>query len=130
MRRLVYLLIGVLFGIILIKSEAASWFRIYEMFQFKSFHMFGITGSSVGLGVIVTQLIKQFNIKSFFGAEINIIPKDKGIIRYLVGESIFGLGWALAGACPGPMFALAGAGFLPIILVIAASIFGTYIYGC
>lgn len=77
MRRLVYLLIGVLFGIILIKSEAASWFRIYEMFQFKSFHMFGIIGSSVGLGVIVTQLIKQFNIKSFFGAEINIIPKDK-----------------------------------------------------
>lgn len=129
MRRLVYLLIGILFGIVLIKSEAASWFRIYEMFLFKSFHMYGIIGSAVGLGIIVTQLIKRFNIKSFFGAEIIIAPKDKGFTRYIVGGSIFGLGWALAGACPGPMFVLAGAGFLPILLVILASIIGTYIYG-
>ena len=129
MRRLIYLLIGVLFGIVLVKSEAASWFRIYEMFQFKSFHMYGMIGSAVGLGIIVTYVIKRFNIKSFFGSEIIIAPKDKGFTRYIVGGSIFGLGWALAGACPGPMFALAGAGFFPILLVIAASIFGTYIYG-
>jgi hypothetical protein len=129
MRRLIILLIGVLFGIVLIKSEAASWFRIYEMFQLKSFHMYGIIGSAVGLGLIVTYIIKRFNIKSFFGAEIIIAPKDKGFTRYIVGGSIFGLGWALAVACPGPMFALAGAGFFPILLVIVASIFGTYIYG-
>ena len=129
MRRVIYLLIGIFFGIVLIKSEATSWFRIYEMFRFKSFHMYGIIGSAVGLGIIALQLIKRFKIKSFFGSEIIIPPKDKGITRYLVGGSIFGLGWALAGACPGPMFVLAGAGYLPILLVILASIFGTYVYG-
>lgn len=129
MRQVIYLLIGVLFGIVLIKSEAASWFRIYEMFRFKSFHMYGIIGSAVGSGIIVVQLIKRFKIKSFFGSEIVIAPKDKGFARYILGGSIFGLGWALAGACPGPMFVLAGAGYLPILLVILSAIFGTYIYG-
>ncbi len=129
MRQVIYLFIGILFGIILIKSEAASWFRIYEMFRFKSFHMYGIIGSAVGLGIVVLQLIKHFKIKSFFGSEIVIAPKDKGITRYLVGGSIFGLGWALGGACPGPMFVLLGAGFTPIFIAILASIFGTYVYG-
>lgn len=129
MRVIFYLLIGVFFGIVLMKSEAASWFRIYEMFQFKSFHMFGIIGSSVGLGIVVIQLIKRFQIKSFFGAEIIIEPKEKSITRYLLGGSLFGLGWALAGACPGPMFALLGAGFAPILIVIGSSILGTFVYG-
>ncbi len=129
MRSILYLLIGVFFGIVLFKSEAASWFRIYEMFQFKSFHMFGIIGSAVGLGIIITQLIKKSNVKSVFGEEIKIQPKELGVRRYLIGGILFGLGWALAGACPGPMYALLGAGYFPIIIVLTSAIFGTYIYG-
>ncbi|MBL4708117.1 MAG: YeeE/YedE family protein [Flavobacteriales bacterium] len=99
------------------------------MFQFKSFHMFGIIGSSVGLGIIVIQFIKRFRIKSFFGAELVIAPKERSVTRYLLGGIIFGLGWALAGACPGPMFALLGTSFTPILIVICSSVLGTFIYG-
>ncbi|MFD2564332.1 DUF6691 family protein [Aquimarina rubra] len=129
MRTIIYLAIGIFFGIVLFKSEAASWFRIYEMFQFASFHMYGIIGSAVGLGIIVVQLIKRFSIKSIYGEKISIAPKEKSYSRYILGGIIFGLGWALAGACPGPMFVLAGAGYLPILIVIAASIVGTFLYG-
>jgi len=129
MRTLVYLSIGIFFGITMFKSEAASWFRIYEMFQFQSFHMYGIIGSALVLGVIMIQLIKRFKIKSFYGEEIDIQPKDKGISRYLIGGSIFGLGWALSGACPGPMFTLIGAGYLPILIVIVFAVLGTFLYG-
>lgn len=129
MRSIIYLLIGVLFGIVMFKSEAASWFRIYEMFQFKSFHMYGIIGTSVGLGIIVVQSIKYFKIKSFYGEQIIINPKDKSISRYLIGGTIFGLGWALAGACPGPMFTLIGAGYIPILVVIVSALLGTFAYG-
>ncbi|WKB81415.1 DUF6691 family protein [Cellulophaga omnivescoria] len=129
MRTLIYLFIGILFGITMFKSEAASWFRIYEMFQMQSFHMYGIIGSAVGLGVVITYLIKRFKIKSIYGEEIKFIPKNKSISRYLFGGIIFGLGWALAGACPGPMFTLVGAGFAPILIVIVFSIIGTFIYG-
>ncbi|WP_298541397.1 DUF6691 family protein [uncultured Aquimarina sp.] len=129
MRTIIYLVIGVFFGIVLFKSEAASWFRIYEMFQFASFHMYGIIGSAVGLGIIVIQLIKRFKMKSVYGEKIVIAPKEKNFSRYILGGIIFGLGWALAGACPGPMFVLAGAGYLPILIVILASIVGTFIYG-
>ena len=129
MRSIIYLIIGIFFGIVLFKSEAASWFRIYEMFQFKSFHMYGIIGSAVGLGIMVVQLIKRYKIKSFYGAEISIPPKDRSFSRYMFGGIIFGLGWALAGACPGPMFVLLGAGYIPILIVIASAIFGTFLYG-
>lgn len=129
MRTFIYLVIGVFFGILLFKSEAASWFRIYEMFQFDSFHMYGIIGSALVVGVLGIQLIKRFNIKSFYGEEIVFTPKEKGFKRYLVGGIFFGLGWALAGACPGPIFTLLGAGFLPIIVVLVSAIMGTYIYG-
>jgi len=129
MRSIIYLLIGIFFGIIMFKSEAASWFRIYEMFQFKAFHMYGIIGSAVGLGIIVVQSIKRFKIKSFYGEQIVFNRKDKGISRYLIGGTIFGLGWALAGACPGPMFTLIGAGYIPILVVIIAAVFGTFVYG-
>ena len=111
------------------KSEAASWFRIYEMFRFESFHMYGIIGTALFLGVIITQSIKKFNIKSFYGEQIKFTPKNKSLYRYLLGGIIFGLGWALAGACPGPMFTLIGAGFLPILIVILFSIIGTFLYG-
>lgn len=129
MRYISYLTIGIFFGIIMYKSEAASWFRIYEMFQFGSFHMYGIIGSALVLGVIGIQLIKKFKIKAIGGTEMNLNPKDKSIARYLIGGIIFGLGWALAGACPGPMYVLAGAGFYSILVVIVGALLGTFFYG-
>ncbi len=129
MRSLSYLLIGIFFGITLFKSEAASWFRIYEMFKFEAFHMYGIIGTAVVLGVLIVWAIKKFRIKSFYGHPIVFTPKDKSIPRYAIGGIIFGLGWALAGACPGPMFTLTGAGYLPVLVVIAGAILGTWIYG-
>lgn len=129
MKTLSYLLIGIFFGIVLIKSEAASWFRIYEMFKFQSFHMYGIIGSAVSLGMIITYIIKSRKVKSFFGTPIVIEDKAKSVKRYLIGGILFGLGWALAGACPGPMYILLGAGYLPIGIVILAALLGTYAYG-
>jgi len=129
MRTLLYLIIGILFGITMFKSEAASWFRIYEMFKFESFHMYGIIGSALLIGIAMVALIKRFNIKSIYGEKILFIPKEKTFGRYIVGGIIFGLGWALAGACPGPMFTLVGVGYVPILVVIAMAILGTFLYG-
>jgi len=129
MKTLKYLITGIAFGIIMFKSEAASWFRIFEMFQFDSFHMYGIIGSALATGVIGIQLIKRLKLKSFSGEEIIIPPKAKGWKNYLFGGILFGLGWGLAGACPGPIFTLIGAGFLPLILVLAFAILGTFVYG-
>jgi len=129
MRYLTYLVIGMFFGIIMFKSEAASWFRIYEMFQFGSFHMYGIIGSALVLGVIGVQIIKQKNIKPLDGGEMSLQPKNMSIARYLIGGIIFGLGWALAGACPGPMYVLAGAGYISILIVILGAVAGTFLYG-
>lgn len=129
MRFIKFLGIGIFFGIVLFKSEAASWFRIYEMFQFKSFHMYGIIGSAVVLGIFLIQFIKKSKLSSTTGEPIVVAPKEKGVARYLLGGIIFGLGWALSGACPGPMFVLLGAGYLPIIIVIIASLLGTLCYG-
>ncbi|WP_281777687.1 DUF6691 family protein [Croceibacter atlanticus] len=129
MRHLTYLAIGIFFGIVMFKSEAASWFRIYEMFQFGSFHMYGIIGSALVLGVIGVQVIKRKNIKSLDGSEMSLKPKNKSVARYLIGGIIFGLGWALAGACPGPMYVLAGAGYISILIVIFGAVVGTFLYG-
>jgi len=129
MKNLTYLSIGILFGIIMYKSEAASWFRIYEMFQFGSFHMYGLMGSAVLIGIIGIQIIKQKNIKPVDGSKMKLEPKDKGITRYLVGGLIFGLGWALVGVCPGPMYVLAGAGFMAVFVVIIGALIGTLLYG-
>ena len=128
-RTLSYLLIGIFFGIVMYKSEAASWFRIYEMFQFQSFHMYGIIGSALIIGVIGVQLIKRNNVKSFYGEEIHFVPKERGFTRYMVGGTIFGLGWALAGSCPGPIYTLIGAGYVSIIVVLIGAILGTFLYG-
>lgn len=129
MRYISYLVIGIFFGIIMYKSEASSWFRIYEMFEFGSFHMYGIIGSALVIGVIGVQLIKRYKIKALGGKEMNLHPKNKSIARYLIGGIIFGLGWALAGACPGPMYVLAGAGYYTILVVIAGALLGTFVYG-
>ena len=129
MRYVSYLVIGIFFGIIMYKSEAASWFRIYEMFEFGSFHMYGIIGSALVLGVLGIQIIKRYKIKAIGGTEMNLHPKKKSIARYLIGGIIFGLGWALAGACPGPMYVLAGAGYYSILMVIGGALLGTFVYG-
>ncbi|MCG2462934.1 YeeE/YedE family protein, partial [Flavobacteriaceae bacterium F89] len=121
MKSLKFLLIGIFFGIVLVKSEAVSWYRIYEMFKFQSFHMYGIIGSAVILGILFIQVLKRSKLKSFEGEDIYIPPKDKGYARYILGGSIFGLGWALAGTCPGPMYVLVGTGVLTMLIVIAGA---------
>ena len=129
MKFLKFLLVGVFFGIVLVKSEAVSWYRIFEMFKFQSFHMYGIIGSAVGLGILFIWCIKRFGIKSIDGAEIHLPPKQKSFTRYLLGGTIFGFGWALAGACPGPMYILLGTGVFSMLIVIAAAVLGTFVYG-
>ena len=129
MKYLKFILLGIFFGIIMSKSEVISWYRIYEMFRFESFHMYGIIGSAVVIGIIVVQLIRRNRMKSMYGQEIEICDKDKSIPRYLLGGTVFGLGWALVGACPGPMFVLVGHGFYTILVVIVGAVLGTFLYG-
>lgn len=129
MKNIIYLAIGVFFGIVMFKSEAASWFRIYEMFQFQSIHMYGLMGTALVTGILVVQFIKSKQIKDINGNKINIVDKDRNIARYLIGGILFGLGWALAGACPGPMFVLTGAEYFPILIVILGALLGTWFYG-
>jgi len=129
MKFLRYLIIGIIFGITLSKAEVVSWYRIYEMFRFQSFHMYGVIGSAVIFGVLLIQIIKKVGVKSIDGQPIVINPKHPGISRYLIGGMIFGLGWAMTGACPGPMFILLGNGVSVISVVILAALFGTYVYG-
>lgn len=124
-----YLIVGVVFGITLTKAEVISWYRIYEMFRFQSFHMYGVIGTAVVLGIILIQAIKRSELKAIDGEPILIPSKEKGWKRYLFGGTIFGLGWALTGACPGPLFIQVGNGFLVMLVAIAAALLGTYCYG-
>lgn len=129
MKGLKFILAGLVFGLIMAKSEAISWYRIQEMFRFQSFHMYGIIGTAVILGVIAVYLIKKFKIRDFYGEPIVLQKKEKGWARYLIGGSIFGLGWALTGACPGPMFVNIGYGYWAMIIVVIGALAGTYLYG-
>ncbi|NLN32016.1 MAG: YeeE/YedE family protein [Flavobacteriaceae bacterium] len=124
-----FLIVGIFFGILMYKSEASSWFRIYEMFNFQSIHMYGLMGSALAVGIILVRFIKRKNLKDVHGEAIQIPDKEKSIKRYLFGGIFFGLGWALAGACPGPMFVLTGAGYFPILVVILGALLGTWFYG-
>ena len=124
-----FVLVGILLGLTLYKSEAVSFFRIFEMFHFQSFHMYGIIGSAVVAGVIIVQMIKRTKMQSLEGETIAIPPKNKTYPRYIIGGFIFGLGWALAGMCPGPMFILLGSGLTVLILFLAAAMLGTLVYG-
>ena len=129
MKNLIYLLLGVAFGIVMYKAETASWFRIYEMFHFQSFHMYGFMGGALFVGVLGTLWIKKSEKKDFDGQPIVIAPKAKSIARYLIGGIFFFFVWALIGACPGPMFVLVGAGIWQMLIVIIGALLGTYIYG-
>jgi hypothetical protein len=129
MKFIKFLIVGILFGVVMAKSQALSWYRIQEMFRFQSFHMYGIIGTAVVLGVIGTALIKRFNLKDVQGDPIHFAPKEKSVWRYLLGGSIFGLGWALSGACPGPMVVNIGYGFISFIVVVFFAVIGTYLYG-
>jgi len=129
MKYIKFLVVGILFGIVMAKSEAISWYRIQEMFRFQAFHMYGIIGTAVTLGVLGVFLIKKFNLRDAFGNPIVFFPKEFAITRYLAGGIIFGLGWALSGACPGPMVVNVGYGFLSMIVVFLFAVIGTYLYG-
>lgn len=129
MKFIKFLILGSVFGIVMAKSEAISWFRIQEMFRFQSFHMYGIIGTAVILGAIGVASIKKYNIRDYHGNPILFSPKEKSVTRYLLGGSIFGLGWALGGACPGPMVVNIGYGFLSMAIVFFFALVGTYLYG-
>ena len=119
---------GIFFGIILIKAEVISWFRIQEMFRLQSFHMFGIIGSAVVVGMLSVWVIKKFNVKTIYGEPVEI-PKKKFSKGQIYGGLIFGLGWALTGACPGPLFAQIGTGASVVIVTLLSAILGTWLYG-
>jgi uncharacterized protein len=123
-----YLLVGVIFGIVFVKAEIVSWFRIQEMFRLDSFHMYGVIGSAVAVGLLSIWLIKKFNIKTLSGETVSIPDKvfDKGQIY---GGLLFGVGWAITGACPGPLFAQIGAGYLAVAVTLLSAIAGTWVYG-
>ena len=129
MKLVKFFIVGILFGIVMTKSEAVSWFRIQEMFHFDSFHMYGIIGTAVVLGALIVGMVKKTSLKNVSGSVINFNPKDFSIPRYLFGGTIFGLGWAMTGACPGPMFTLVGHGIISMVLVILSAVLGTYLYG-
>ena len=129
MKQIKFLFIGTLFGIIMTKSEVISWFRIQEMFRFQSFHMYGIIGSAIITGLILVKTIKRNKLKTIYGDSIKFNDKKLSIPRYLFGGIIFGLGWALTGACPGPMFIMIGHGYAVFLILILSALLGTYVYG-
>ena len=123
-----YLIVGILFGVVFVKAEIISWFRIQEMFRFQSFHMYGVIGSAVLTGALSVAAIKKFKIRTIYGEQIKLSPKsfNKGQIY---GGLIFGLGWAMTGACPGPMYAQVGTGATVVLVTLLSAIAGTWVYG-
>ena len=129
MKIIKYLIVGFVFGIVLTKSEAVSWYRIYEMFHFQSFHMYGIIMTAVVTGIIGIQIINRKKLKDIKGNPIDIQDKEEGSARYWIGGTIFGIGWALVGTCPGPVFILLGAGFISVGIILIGATLGTFLYG-
>ena len=123
------MLLGIGFGIVLVKAEIVSWWRIQEMFRFQAFHMYGILGSGVVTALVLTRLAKAVGMKTVNGDDFHVPRKELGRgTRYWAGGTVFGLGWAVSGACPGPLFAVVGAGTLSFLLAIAGALFGTFTY--
>lgn len=131
MRELVlYLLTGTYFGVVISKAEVVSWFRIQEMFRFQSFHMYGIIGSAVLVAALSLSVIRRVGVRSLFGEPIAVAPKILGRgVRYLAGGTVFGTGWALTGACPGPLIALVGNGVTVMVIALGSAALGTWMYG-
>ncbi len=130
MQQLKHLIFGIVFGFILIRAEVISWFRIQEMFRFQDFHMYGIIGSAIVVGMLSIIIIKKFNIKDVYSRPITVEPKDPDqMYRYSIGGLLFGFGWALTGACPGPIFALLGSGISVFAVILLSAFAGTYAYG-
>lgn len=129
MKNISFLFVGILFGIVMTKSEAISWYRIQEMFRFESFHMYGIIGTAVVLGAAIIWAMKRFNIKTLKGDFITYTPMKLSIPRHILAGSIFGLGWAITGCCPGPMYVLIGNGYWIAGLIMLGAIAGTFTYG-
>ena len=125
-----YFLLGCAFGAVFMEAEVVSWFRIQEMFRFDAFHMFGIIGSAVVVAGLSLVAIKSFNLRADGGDPMGLAPKTLGSgVRYVIGGTIFGLGWALTGACPGPLVALVGSGLPVMIVALASALAGTWFYG-
>ena len=123
-----YLAVGTMFGIVFVKAEIVSWFRIQEMFRLQAFHMYGVIGTAVVVGMLSVFLIKRLEIKTLAGEDV--IVKDKTFDRgQIYGGLIFGLGWALTGACPGPLFAQIGAGYPAVAVTLLSAVIGTWLYG-
>lgn len=123
-----YLILGIIFGIVFVKAEIISWFRIQEMFRLQSFHMYGVIGSAVVTGIISIQIIKRFNVKTIHGEAI-VIPEKVFRKGQIIGGFIFGLGWAITGACPGPLFAQIGSGYTVVLVTLISALAGTWVYG-
>ena len=128
MKNALGLILGLLFGLILVKAEVLSWFRIQEMFAFQSFHMYGIIGSAVGVGALSVFLIRRMKVKSLEGHVITLQDKAPRYTSAYLGGTLFGLGWAMTGACPGPMYALVGSGTTVMLLAVLAGVLGVYVY--
>lgn len=124
-----FILAGIVFGIIMVKSEAVSWYRIQEMFRFQSFQMYGIIGTAVVVGIVAVFLIKRLQLSNAHGHPVHFAVKDRQWTKYAVGGLIFGLGWALTGACPGPMFVNIGYGYVSMLIAVMGALAGTYLYG-
>jgi uncharacterized membrane protein YedE/YeeE len=124
-----YLLAGAFFGLVAIRSEIASWYRIYEMFRFESFHMYGVIGSAVLTALLSLWLLRRLGVKSREGEPLHVRPPDPGRYRYVLGGVVFGLGWGLVGACPGPIYALLGSGYAGAGVILLGALLGTYVYG-
>ncbi len=129
MRLLSFFLVGTFFGIVMTKSEAVSWFRIHEMFRFESFHMYGIIGTAVVLSAAILWFVKKNGIKTLDGKEVGYTPMKLNYTRHILAGSIFGLGWALIGACPGPIYVLLGQGYGIFLVVLLSAVVGAYAYG-
>ncbi|MFT5384048.1 MAG: putative membrane protein YedE/YeeE [Saprospiraceae bacterium] len=129
MKLLNFLLVGILFGIVMTKSEAISWFRIQEMFRFQSFHMYGIIGVAVVVGAVTHYLLKRTKLKNIYGNAFEFADKPKTYKASILGGTIFGFGWAMTGACPGPLYTLVGHGYLIIFVIIFSALVGTFVYG-